>query len=230
MVRAIIDKLKIGKKKLQSSTIDTENVDNKLIEEQMDFEIIVSTKNNISRIEISDYISMSDYIKKMKSCDEYHILELLYNCVLWNGAKQKVNKGIYYVILSGNIIYNLLFTDEQIKIDERTKIDFDEESLKENIIQERVITFYMNKNQYRYYSAKHDKIGDTFYTRYYDENRAYSLGTLDLSTEEAYDEINSLIYNLEGIEGIENILDIDFLKEQFLVDLSKNSFQRKKTL
>ena len=58
----------------------------------------------------------------------------------------------------------------------------------------------------------------------------YSLGTLDLNKEEAYEEINSVIHNLENIEGIKNILNIPFLKTNILEDLGKSFQQRKKEL
>ena len=163
----------------------------------------------------------------MKSSNEYRILDLLCNCVVWNSNKQKVNKGTYYVITINNYIYNILFAGDKIIIDERTNKELDEQAQKENIIQERVITFYIKKNEYHYFSAKHDKTGDTFYTRYYTKNRLYSFGTLDLSEEEAYDDVNSIIHNLERIEGIENILDIQLLKTNILEDLDKKSLQTK---
>ena len=45
---------------------------------------------------------------------------------------------------------------------------------------------------------------------------------LDLTDEETYDEVNSVIYNLECIEGIETILDVELLKEHVLNDLHKD--------
>ena len=79
-----------------------------------------------------------------------------------------------------------------------------------------------------FFSAKHDKTGNTFYTRYYNKNRLYSLGALELHEEETYDEVNSVIHNLESIEGIENILDIELLKTNILEYLDENLPQRKK--
>lgn len=228
MFRELIDKLKTKKKKLQDYATNNETIENKPIEEQNDFEITISRENNISKIVISDYISIGDYVKKMESSDEFHILDLLCNCVLWNSRKQKVNKGTYYIISNGNRLYNILFTDEKLMIDERTRIEFDEQAQKENITEERVID--INTNEYYYFGAKHDKTGDTFYTRYYNKNRLFSMGTLDLSAKETYDEISSVIYNLEGINRIETIIDIEFLKKQVLEDLDKNLPQRKKIL
>lgn len=230
MFRELIYKLKTKKKKLQDYATNSETIENKPIEEQNDFEITISSESNIFKIVISDYISIGDYVKKMESSVEFHILDLLCNCVLWNSGKQKVNKGTYYVISNGNRLYNILFTDEKLMIDERTKIEFDEQAQKENITEERVITFDINTNEYHYFGAKHDKTGDTFYTRYYNKNRLFSMGTLDLSAKETYDEISSVIYNLEGINGIENIINIKLLKKQVLEDLDKNLPQRKKIL
>lgn len=230
MFRELIDKLKTKKKKLQNYATINETIENKPIEEQNDFEITISSENNISKIVISDYISIGDYVKKMESSDGFLILDLLCNCVLWNSRKQKVNKGTYYVISNANRLYNILFTDEKLIIDERTKIEFDEQAQKENITEERVITFDINTNEYHYFGAKHDKTGDTFYTRYYNKNRLFSMEALDLSAKETYDEISSVIYNLEGINGIENIINIELLKKQVLEDLDQNSPQRKKIL
>ena len=228
MLRELIDKLKAKKIQLQNSTINNNTINNKSIAEQSNFEMTISSENNFHKIEISDYISVIDFVDKKNSSDEYNILDLLCNYVLWNNKNQKINKGTYYVIIISNHIYNILFTDEKIKIDEQIKIKRDKLTQKENIIQERAITFNRNDNDYHYFSAKHDKTGNTFYTGYYDKNRLYSLGALDLSKEETYDEVNSIIYNLENIEGIETILDIELLKVSILEDLSKNPLQRKK--
>lgn len=229
MFKELIDKLKAKKKQLQNYRIENNTMETKTVEQNKSH-ITISVQNKISKIEINDYISMEDYEKIMKSSEEYYILELLCNCVLWNSNKQRVNKGTYYVIIVDNRIYNILFTGDKIKIDERTKIQLDEQTQKENITQERAITLNINKNEYRYYSAKHDKTGNTFYIKYYNKNRLYSLGTLDLNKEEAYEEINSVIHNLENIEGIKNILNIPFLKTNILEDLGKSFQQRKKEL
>ena len=150
------------------------------------------------------------------------MLDLVCLSVLWNSDKQKVNKGTYYVISVDNRLYNILFTDEKIYIDERTKKEIDEQTQKENITQERVITFYTNTNEYNYYSAKHEANRNTYYTKYYNKKRIYSLGALDLTEEETYDEVKSVISNLENIKGIETILDVELLKEHVLNDLHKD--------
>ena len=231
MFRELINKLILKKQQLQKNNTNNDaDIVTKAIEEEKEIDIKISKYDNIYKIEIDDYISIDDYIKKMESSDKYRILDFLCNGVIWNSNKQKVNKGTYYVITINNRIYNILFADEKIEIDERTKKEIDEQTRKENITEERLITFDSNKNEYNYFSAKHDKTGDTYYTRYYYKNRLLNLGELDLTEEETYEEIYLVISNLETINGITNILDIELLKEYILKDLNKHILQRKKKL
>ena len=223
MFRELINKLKFKKQQLTKYN----NVNETKPVEENKIDIIVSKENNYFKVEISDYISISDYVDKMESSDEYNILHSICNCVLWNNNKQKVNKGTYYVINNNNYLYNILFTGEEIMIDERIQKEKDEQTEKENITQERVITVNINKNNYRYYCAKHESNGNTYYTRYYDKNRTYSLGALDLAAEETYEEVKSVISNLESIEGIEHILNIQLFNEYILDDLSRKIYDTK---
>ena len=214
MFKKLIDILKLKKKQLQDYEINKET-----IEKQSNIEINVSRKNDILKIEIDDYISIGDYVGKIEFIEltrGYKLLDLISNSVLWNSRKQKVNKGTYYVITIDNRLYNILINDEVLKIDERTKKEIDEETQKEDITEERVITFDINKNEYYYCSAKHDKTGSTYQNRYYDKNRTFGLGTLDLSTKETIDAINSVFSNLEEICETENIVDVKLLKQHLL--------------
>lgn len=213
MFKELIDKLKLKKKQLQIYKTNIDNVETKSQKEK-DNNIIVSKQGNIFKIIISDYLSIEEFFAQKNSRDDFSILDLLCNCVLWNSTKQKINKGIYYVINIENCLYNISFNDEKIEINEQIR--------KDNKIQERSITFYINKNEYSYYSAKHDQNGNTFYTKYYNKNKLYNLGALDLTEEETYNEINSIICNLENINGIDKIFDIELLKEHVLKDLSSN--------
>ena len=230
MFRELINKLKSKKQQLQKYNTNDNDIERKPMDEKKEIDIKVSMQDNIYKIEISDYISIGDFVKRKNSSDEYKILDFLCNCVIWNSDKQKVNKGTYYVIIIDNRIYNILITKDKIQIDERIKSINDRYANKENITQEKVITYIIDKNKYRYYSAKHESNGNTYYTKYYNKNREYSLGILDLTEKETFEEVDSVFSNLETISGIETILDIEFLKEQVLNDLSKNSLQRKKNL
>lgn len=219
MFRELIDKLKSKRQQLQK--YNTNVIETKPIDEEKEIDIKISKQDNIFKIEISDYISIVDYVNKTEYSKESGILDLICLSVLWNNNKQKVNKGIYYVISVDDCLYNILFTDDKIYIDERTKKEIDEQTQKRNITQERVITYNINKNQYNYYSAKHEENRNTYYIRYYNKNRSYSLGALDLTEEETYEEIKSVISNLENINGIKTILDVELLKEHVLNDLTK---------
>ena len=208
--------------KKQNDTLIDSNISSN-IKEENNVNINITKENNIIKIEISDYISMVEFDDKIKSSDEYSVLDLLCLSLSWNTSRQKVNKGTYYIIITDNRIYNILINDGKIKIDERTQIALDEQTQKENIIEERLITFNIDEEKYRYYTAKHEQNRNTYYTKYYDKNRTYSLGALDLSEEEALSEIKEVFYNLEGIEGINNILDIELLKSYIADDLRKNN-------
>lgn len=228
MLKELISKLKFKKKQLEKyEEINNQEIVKEDIEEDK-VEIIVSKVGDFSKIEISDYITIGDYVKKMRSSEEYNILNSICNCVLWNGNKQKVNKGTYYVLFKDNCIYNFLFNDEKIEIDERMKIAKDKD--KENITQERVITLYLNQDDYHYFSAKHEANGNTYYTKYYNKIRRFSMGTLDLTEEETYDEISEVVNNLENITEIENMVDLDLIKESILKDLKEKSIVKKKVL
>ena len=226
MFRELINKLKSKRQQLQKNN----NVNEPKSVEENKIDIIVSKENNWFKIEISDYISIGDYVDEMKSSDKYTILETICNCILWNNKEQKFNKGTYYVINNNNYLYNILFTGEKIKIDERIQKEKDEQTEKENITQERVIAVNINKNNYHYYSAKHELNGNTYYTKYYDKTRTYSLGALDLAVEETYEEVKSVISNLESIEGIEQILNIQLLKEFILNDLSRKIYDTNRNI
>lgn len=216
MLKKIVNKIKSKKTCLQRNVIY-----NIPIREEPCFEINISKENDIFRIQISDYISLLDYVERMKLLDTYGIDNLISNGVLWNSRKQKVNSGTYYIITVNGRLYNILINSEVLKIDERTQ--------KSNITKEKIISFYVNNSDFRYFSCKHDETGNTFYTRYYGYN-GLDLGNLELSNEETYKEINSIIYNLENAEKICNILDLNLLKRHILDDLKKTSIQRKKTL
>jgi len=230
MIRELINKLKTMKHQLQKYNTNNATVATKPIEKEKEIDIKISKQDNIFKIEINDYISIVDFINKRNSSDEYSILDLLCNGVLWNGKKQKVNKGTYYVINTSNCLYNILFTDETIDIEERIKLELDGQTQKENIIQDRIITFKVNKDEYNYFSAKHESNGNTYYTKYYSKDKRNSFKNLELTEEAAYEEIASIISNLEAINGITNILDIELLKEHILEDLIKKLDQRKTIL
>lgn len=229
MIKGLISKLKSKKRKLQSYAAYKNMCDDSVENDEESIDIQVSKIGKNHKIIIGDYISIGDYFNKIKSSDEYLILDSLCNCVLWNSSKQMVNKGTYYVIEVDNHIYNILLQDGAIKIDERTLIEIDEQTGKDNITSERFLSFYIDTCDYRYFSAKHDKTGDTFYTRYYEKNKIPILEGLYLSSSEASDEIKSVLNNIQKLEGIEDILDVSSLLQLLGLDdyNNENSIKNK---
>ena len=184
-----------------------------------DINIVVSEQNNIHKIEISDFISLWDYEEIKNSSSKYKALDKLCSFVLWNSSRQKVNKGTYYIINKDNILYNILFTDKEIIIDERTTKELDDyeryvifsslgvEQNGENryFIQDRCLEFNPSENM-----------------KYYSKDKKSTLETSRLKDDDAYDEINSIISNLEEIDEVKTILDINLLKDHILNGIKEN--------
>jgi len=181
------------------------------------FNINIDKIDDVLKMEISDYISITDYVEKMKEIDKYNLLDLVCNSVLWNSKKQLVNKGTYYILSYDGRLYNIILNEEGLKLDERIKVD--------GITEEKVIRINSN-NDYSFSSLKHDKTGSTFYTKFYD-NSTLKMGRLELSESKAYEQIETLIKNLKEDERISDILDIEQV-ENVLKDIKKKSGQIKK--
>ena len=64
--------------------------------------------------------------------------------------------------------------------------------------------------------------GDTYYTKYYSKDKKSTLETSRLIDDDAYDEINSIISNLEEIDEVKTILDINLLKDHILNGIKEN--------
>ena len=79
------------------------------------------------------------------------------------------------------------------------------------------------KKEYTYYVAKHESNGNTYYTKYFNKNRGYSLGNLDLSDGEALVDLKEFLDNLERIESIEDIIDISLIKKVILDSFGEKS-------
>lgn len=222
MLKEFIDKLrgKINKEPLQEPVVYSEP-----IEEKPAFEILLSQENNFFRMDISDYITITEYVERMEEIDQFGIRALVSNAVLWNTKKQKVNQGTFYIIGVGNRLYNILLAANITMIDERTKVEDSTEDITEDITEERIVWVDTANNNYRY-TLYHHYGTDTLYTRYFSK-RDPEFGKLELSLEEFIAEINSIIANMEGIEGIESIFDINLLREYILGDLGRNSNSQK---
>lgn len=220
----IIKNLKERRRKL-------EDIKNNSIEEIKSIPTITITReNNIDKVEISDYMLVGDYVKTMEKQGEYALLDEICNSVLWNNSKQKINKGTYYVITIGNRTYNILINSDKIRISVRTKIKLDTTLAKENITLENILHYNINTNSYGFSIFKHDKIGSTFFHKYYNKNKTFDLGELELTKEEACEKIEEFITLLEVCNETNNVLNIDLLKTNILEDLKNELNQAKKIL
>ena len=202
MLRELIEKYLKKKKRVQE-------VSTQPVEEKQEFDINISRCNNIYMVDVSDYITIGDYVERMHEMDKYNLLELLGNAVLWNGRRQKVNKGSYFVIMHDGYLYNILLGDEETIIDERVKVD--------DHTVEKHITLH-NDGDYNYTHFKHDKVGSTYYTMYYSKD-GFPIKNFELTKEAAHDGISGLLSRFELIPGSNDILDIDMFRKNVLDDL-----------
>lgn len=202
MLRELIEKYLKKKKRVQE-------VSTQPVEEKQEFDINISRCNNIYMIDVSDYITIGDYVERMHEIDKYNLLELLGNAVLWNGRRQKVNKGSYFVIMHDGYLYNILLGDEETIIDERVKVD--------DHTVEKHITLH-NDGDYNYTHFKHDKVGSTYYTMYYSKD-GFPIKNFELTKEAAYDGIDGLLNRFELIPGSSDILDTNIFRKKVLDDL-----------
>ena len=202
MLRVLIEKYLKKKKRVQE-------VSTQPVEEKQEFDINISRCNNIYMVDVSDYITIGDYVERMHEIDKYNLLELLGNAVLWNGRRQKVNKGSYFVIMHDGYLYNILLGDEETIIDERVKVD--------DHTVEKHITLH-NDGDYNYTHFKHDKVGSTYYTMYYSKD-GFPIKNFELTKEAAHDGISGLLSRFELIPGSNVILDIVMFRKNVLDDL-----------
>ena len=207
MLRNIINKLKNKKQKLES--FSNENSFYNDVVEKTDFEITISKSNNIYKVEISDYIKLSDYCERMDLIDKDNIADSIFISVLFNSGTQGVNSGIYYVFNNDNRIYNILVNEKEISIAERTIIGEEKE--------ERVLSFPVDGSDYHYFKCKHNKFGSSYDTRYFAKNGT-SIPNLELTKEDFAEDINNLVCRLKNNNGIENIYDIDIIYDVISAD------------
>lgn len=222
MFSKLIDKIKLRNRKMALVVRGSEAAQ-KVEDLPLEMKISVTYDNDVYKIEIDDYMSISEYFEQMAIADTWGVNEHIGNSVLWNSRKQKINKGIIYVVLIDNRTYNFLLKDDEVIVDERINVDGD--------ITERVVSYYSESDDYDFVKYKHDKTGDTYYTMYYSKN-GFPLKTLEFSKEEAFSEIAGELSRVDDISGIRSIIDVESLKQNILSDLvpSSSGNELKKTL
>ena len=205
MLKELIDKY-LRRKKVVEEKIQP-------VEEKQVFDISISRCNNVFIVDVSDYVTIGDYVERMHEIDNYNLLDLIGNAVLWNSKRQRVNKGTYYVIMHDGYLYNILLGEEETIIDERIKVD--------DHTVEKHIDLHKN-GDYNFTHFKHDKVGSTYYTMYYSK-KGFPIKNFELSKEEAYELISDLLSRFELVPGSDNILDVNMFRDNVLDDLVPKS-------
>ncbi|MBR6821347.1 MAG: hypothetical protein IKM55_03895 [Bacilli bacterium] len=205
MLKELIDKY-LRRKKVVEEKIQP-------VEEKQVFDISISRCNNVFIVDVSDYVTIGDYVERMHEIDNYNLLDLIGNAVLWNSKRQRVNKGTYYVIMHDGYLYNILLGEEETIIDERVKVD--------DHTVEKHIDLHKN-GDYNFTHFKHDKVGSTYYTMYYSK-KGFPIKNFELSKEDAYKLISDLLSRFELVPSSNNILDVNMFRENVLDDLVPKS-------
>ena len=205
MLKELIDKY-LRRKKVVEEKIQP-------VEEKQVFDISISRCNNVFIVDVSDYVTIGDYVERMHEIDNYNLLDLIGNAVLWNSKRQRVNKGTYYVIMHDGYLYNILLGEEETIIDERIKVD-------DHTIEKHID---LHKNgDYNFTHFKHDKVGSTYYTMYYSK-KGFPIKNFELSKEDAYELISDLLSRFELVPSSDNILDVNMFRDNVLDDLVPKS-------
>ena len=205
MFKELIDKY-LRRKKVVEEKIQP-------VEEKQVFDISISRCNNVFIVDVSDYVTIGDYVERMHEIDNCNLLDLIGNAVLWNSKRQRVNKGTYYVIMHDGYLYNILLGKEETIIDERIKVD--------DHTVEKHIDLHKN-GDYNFTHFKHDKVGSTYYTMYYSK-KGFPIKNFELSKEDAYKLISDLLSRFELVPSSDNILDVNMFRENVLDDLVPKS-------
>ena len=74
MLKELIDKY-LRRKKVVEEKIQP-------VEEKQLFDISISRCNNVFIVDVSDYVTIGDYVERMHEIDNYNLLDLIGNAVL----------------------------------------------------------------------------------------------------------------------------------------------------
>jgi len=185
-----------------------------LQDDNLPFTLETYLDGNMKVLKLSEYIPVTKYVEYLREHDEHDMLNSISNNILWNGGKQKVNKGIYFVIYDANRIYNILIQDGKVDVDERIKYE-------DGKTDERILHLDPTTGFYRYSSLKHDETGSTYYTKFYNKN-GVDMEFFALPFEEAYADISSMIANLQITPEAPRAVSIKTLNELVLQDMEKH--------
>ena len=184
-----------------------------------DIDISISRQEYYDKVIVADYYTINEYIETMREIDDYGIDKSLNTSVVWNGKRQTVNKGTYYVFgINGNL-YNILINDEVVKIDERHIVD------KHTF--NSVVTFYNNSQMFEYFTCMHDENGSTYDTRYYSSKEDVAIKAFEMTRGEVVDDWIFITRSLKTFKAIDEIVDMSKLDEYIFVKLDEYLFDNK---
>lgn len=206
MIRDFIDDLKRKRQRLVEFGSSKDFYE----DEKQGVDIIIDKHKNFFRMQISDYVNICEYSNKTDKEDIYGMSKKISMSVLWNSGKQKINKGTFFVFVDGDAIYNFWVNGNEIRIDERIKLE--EES------QERILRFNLDTNEYGFTFFKHDIFGSTFYTKYY-HSKGIDMGKLAFSKKEFADEVKLFLERISSVENVFEIIKLRLISERLFNDL-----------
>ena len=186
-----------------------------LQDDNLPFTLETYLDGNMKVLKLSEYITASKYVEYLKANDPHGLLNLISNNILWNGSKQKMNKGIYFVICDANRIYNILIQDGRVDVDERIKYE-------DGKTDEKILHLDPSTGQYSFSSLKHDEIGSTYYTKFFSNKEKDYMDYFKLPFEQAYEDISQLIANLQITPDAPRAVSIKALNELVLQDMEKH--------
>lgn len=166
--------------------------------------ITITKENNFYKLIIPSEISFDEYINQMKLIDNYGLIDLIPNDILIKkGSLLRITSGVISTIIIDNRLYNIIVNEEEININEREKVDSE--------IIEKSLTVNKKEGTYQYASLKHRESGTTFFVKFYPWNDC-ACKELTLTEDEFIEETSTLLSNLENIEGINDILNLERIK------------------
>lgn len=163
-------------------------------------------ENNMQVIEIEDYTSVEEYADLST---KINLKDVAFN-IIWNTERQCINKGFIFVFRHMGKLYNILVDEGLTSINEKTFIEDETE--------ERVLRIDFSKEDYYYAILKHNSIKSTTETKIFSKDNSLSFDPV-LPSRVALEEVTKLVENLQGVDGIENVVSIEKVNETVISDL-----------
>ena len=236
MFKDLLKKLRSTKKELE---VYQESKENEVIQEEKPKKtILITEENGFYKVVIDEPLSVTEYEEITKNSDKKKIFDLIGTTVVFKSNFTSTIKGTIYIKEIDNKLFNILFTDNEIAIRELSKDNMDDkeksiilknmpsrtkDNIGNHVYHDRKIVIFKNKNTYDYSHLGLLFDHDTYYVKVYSKDKKYGGYAFELDKSIVYEEIDTILNNLEGIDNIDTILDINLLRETILNDLKSKS-------